>query len=208
MSATQSWFGPLGITSLARFGKTGPSWSLSVVATTPTGPHGKPILLHQSHDLLVIDDMALGTQLNSDTPVAVGRPLSADLLDAFDERRLEQLPLRLVIECRACEAHQTASFLDGEAGGPAMTDVVALLAWAAAREASFRNSFSSVSLPTSRSRAAMRASCACMMSAATMSSSKPPASYLATQMRIRLREIRWRLASPCRVSPARYSCAT
>jgi hypothetical protein len=40
-----------------------------------------------------------------------------------------------------------------------MTDVVALLGWAAAREAPFRNSFSSVSLPTSRSRAASVATC-------------------------------------------------
>src|SRR5947207_7063772 len=33
MSATQSWFAPVGTTSFARFGKIGPSWSLSVVAT-------------------------------------------------------------------------------------------------------------------------------------------------------------------------------
>jgi hypothetical protein len=33
MSATQSWFGPVGTTSFATFGKIGPSRSLSVVAT-------------------------------------------------------------------------------------------------------------------------------------------------------------------------------
>jgi hypothetical protein len=44
--------------------------------------------------------------------------------------------------------------------------------------------------------------------AATPSLSKEPASYLATQMSTRLRLISWRLASPCRISPARYSCAT
>jgi hypothetical protein len=37
---------------------------------------------------------------------------------------------------------------------------------------------------------------------------EPPASYLATQMRIRLRHMSWHLASPCRVSPARNSSAT
>src|SRR5215471_1830314 len=144
---------------------------------TPAGPHGKPVFFHQSHDLFVIDDTALGPQLDSDAPVAVGRPLGTDLLDAFDEPRLlNQLALGLVIVRRSRETHQPASFLDAEAGGPATTDVVALLGWAAAREAPFRNSFSSVSLPTSRSRAAILASCACMRSTTTVSSSKPPAS--------------------------------
>jgi hypothetical protein len=46
----------------------------------------------------VIDDAALGMQLDSDTPVAVGRPLGTDLLDAFDQPRLlEPLALGLVI---------------------------------------------------------------------------------------------------------------
>src|SRR5262249_31225691 len=109
---------------------------------TSAGPHGKPVFFHQSHDLLVIDDTALSMQLDSDTPVAVGWPLRTDLLDAFDEPRLrERLALGLVIVRRSGEAHQPASFLDGEGGGPVMTDVVALLGRAAAREAPFRNSF-------------------------------------------------------------------
>src|SRR5262249_27000275 len=132
---------------------------------------------HQSHDLFVIDDTALGLQLDRDTPVAVGRPLGTDLLDAFDDLRLlNQLALGLVIVRRSRETHQLASFLDAEAGGSATTDVVALLGWAAAREVLFRNSFSSVSLPTSRFRAAIFASCACMRSTTTVSSSKLPAS--------------------------------
>ena len=50
-----------------------------------------------------------------------------------------------------------------------MTDVVSLLGRGASREAPFRNSFSSTSLPTRRSSAAMRASCVCTMSAAPTS---------------------------------------
>src|SRR4029077_5315796 len=148
-------------------------------------------------------------QLRRHSPIAVAGPLGADLLDTFDEPRLlDRLACRLVIVGRPREPHQPASFGDRETTGPVMTDVVSPLGRAASREAPFKNSFSSTSLPTRRSSAAMRASWVCTMSAATTSLSKEPASYLATQMRTRLRLISWRLARPCRVSPARYSCAT
>jgi len=42
-------------------------------------------------------------------------------------------------------------------------------------------------------------------SAAVVSSlNSPSTSYLATQKRMTLRETPWRLASPCKISPARY----
>ena len=58
----------------------------------------------------------------------------------------------------ARDAHQPASFCDGDATGPVMTDVVALLVRGTCFRAPFKNSISNACLPTSRSSAAMRAS--------------------------------------------------
>src|SRR5215467_14957423 len=82
-------------------------------------------------------------------------------------------------------------------------DVLALFGWRTCRETPFKNSFSSASLPTRRSRAAMRASYSASTSAAAVSLSSPPASNLATQILIRLRPIPWRLARACSDSPPR-----
>ena len=84
----------------------------------------------------------------------------------------------------------------------------ALLVRAALADAPLRNSSSRACLPTSRSSAAIRASCAWIRSAAPASSSKAPVSYFATQTRIRLRQRSCRFARPCRVSPARNSSQT
>src|SRR5438034_6072947 len=93
-------------------------------------------------------------QLRSHAPIAVRRPFGADLLDAFDEPRLlDRLALRLVIVGRPREPHQPTSLGDRDTTGPAMTDVVALVGWRTCREAPFRNSFSSTSLPTTLERA-------------------------------------------------------
>src|SRR5215213_1524241 len=104
---------------------------------------------HQPHDLLVVRKDALGVQLSCYPPIAVAGPLGADLLDAFEKPRLRDwLACRLVIVGRSREPHQPASFGHRESTGPATTDVVSLLGRAASREAPFRNSFSSTSLPT------------------------------------------------------------
>src|SRR5215467_9716638 len=87
-------------------------------------------------------------------------------------------------------------------------DVLALFGWRTCRETPFKNSFSSASLPTRRSRAAMRASYSASTSAAAVSLSSPPASNLATQILIRLRLIPWRLARACSDSPPRNSWTT
>src|SRR5262249_43254744 len=87
-------------------------------------------------------------------------------------------------------------------------DVLALFGWRTCRETPFKNSFSSASLPTRRSRAAMRASYSASTSAAAVSLSSPQASNLATQILIRLRPIPWRLARACSDSPPRNSWTT
>src|SRR6516162_9119547 len=87
-------------------------------------------------------------------------------------------------------------------------DVLALFGWRTCRKTPFKNSFSSASLPTRRSRAAMRASYSASTSAAAVSLSSPPASNLATQILIRLRPIPWRLARACSDSPPRNSWTT
>src|SRR5215831_14836074 len=87
-------------------------------------------------------------------------------------------------------------------------DVLALFGWRTCRETPFKNSFSSASLPTRPSRAAMRASYSASTSAAAVSLSSPPASNLATQILIRLRPIPWRLARACSDSPPRNSWTT
>src|SRR5215831_1972797 len=87
-------------------------------------------------------------------------------------------------------------------------DVLALFGWRTCRETPFKNSFSSASLPTRRSRAAIRASYSASTSAAAVSLSSPPASNLATQILIRLRPIPWRLARACSDSPPRNSWTT
>src|SRR5215471_9913777 len=87
-------------------------------------------------------------------------------------------------------------------------DVLALFGWRTCRETPFKNSFSSASLPTRRSRAAMRASYSASTSAAAVSLSSPPPSNLATQILISLRPIPWRLARACSDSPPRNSWTT
>src|SRR6266702_2648273 len=109
---------------------------------------------------------------------------------------LDRLPLGLIVVGRPCEFHQPASFGNRETTGPAMTDILALLGRRACRDAPFKNSFSSASLPTSRSSAAIRASYSASMSAAAVSLSSAPASCLAIQMRIRLRLMSCCLARP------------
>src|SRR6516162_2805987 len=208
MSATQSWFGPSTILSRARSGKMGPSWSLSVVATNRLRRLGCRSLTHETADLLGIDENAAMAQLGANPAIAIGLELIADRDHVRDDLGVISLQRRRVVKGGARQAHQAASFGNGEAMGPAMTDVVALLGRGVLLEAPLKNSISSACRPTMRSRAAIFASYSCKRSAARMSSSKAPASYFATQMRIRLRDRSWRFASACRVSPAMYSWAT
>src|SRR5262245_31885805 len=166
------------------------------------------VLTHETADLLGIDENAAMAQLGANPAIAVGLELIADRDQVRDDLGVISLQRRRVVKGGARQAHQAASFGNGEAMGPAVTDVVAFLGRGVLLEAPLKNSISSACRPTMRSRAAIFASYSCKRSAARMSSSKAPASYFATQMRIRLRDRSWRFASACRVSPAMYSWAT
>src|SRR5882724_7086547 len=185
----------------------------AVMVTVGGGHEATPVLrlqtvlAHEAADLLVVRDDALLPQGGLDTAPSIGFELVAGRSDRLDERSIIDRPRRSIVIGRACDPHQPASFGDGQTGGPAITDVGALLGRGALRNAPFRNSSSSACLPTSRSRAAILASHSWIMSAAIASSSNAPASYFWTQRRIRFRERSWRFARPCSVSPAMNSCA-
>ena len=116
------------------------------------------VLAHQATDFLAVDDDALVAQLGPDTAIAVGLELVADRLDAGNDLGLVGGARRRVVVGGARQAHQTASFGDGEIAGPAITDVGPPLGRGAFFRAPFRNSISSACRPTMRSRAAILAS--------------------------------------------------
>ena len=84
---------------------------------------------------------------------------------------------RIVVEGRASDPHQPASFCDAEARGPTIDGRSRVFRRGALFRAPFRNSSSNACLPTRRSSAAIRASYCWSRSAAAASSSKSPASY-------------------------------
>src|SRR5512144_3312303 len=99
------------------------------------GGRGKPpaalrlqiMFTHDTANFLSVDDHPLMPQLGTDAPIAVALELLADREDARDDLGIVGLLCRDVVERRAWQTHQTASFADGKATGPVMTDVVALL---------------------------------------------------------------------------------
>src|SRR5262249_6554438 len=122
-------------------------------------PHGQAIFLHQPHHRLVVDAVTLLMQFKGHPAVAIGRPFGTDRLDLLDKPSLvDRLRRRHVVIGRARKSHQSASFCDRETSGPATTDVVAFFGRRSCCNTPFKKSFSSASLPASRSRAAIRAS--------------------------------------------------
>src|SRR6516164_11595742 len=97
-------------------------------------------------------------KLCANAAIAIGLKLIADRGHSGDDRGVVSFHRRRVIKGRAWQPHQTASFGDGDAVGPATTDAIALLGRDAFRSAPFRNSISSACLPTMRSSAAIFAS--------------------------------------------------
>src|SRR5690242_11166403 len=97
-------------------------------------------------------------QFGAHTPVAIGFELVANRFHPGDNSDVGGASVRRVIEGRAADPHQSASFCDGDPVGPAMTDVVALRGRGAFLSAPFRNSISSAWRPTIRSNAAILAS--------------------------------------------------
>jgi hypothetical protein len=118
----------------------------------------KTMFAHQASDFLMIDDKAAVPQRCLHPAVAIGLEAVGDRRHRLDERRVVDADGRLVVIGRARDPHQPTSFCDGDAEGPMMTDVVALLGRGPCFRAPFRNSISSACRPTSRSSAAMRAS--------------------------------------------------
>src|SRR5512132_3194329 len=98
------------------------------------------MLAHDTADFLSVDDDPLMPQLGADPPIAVAFELLADRRDPRDDLGVVGLLCRGIVEGGAWQTHQTASFADGEATGPVMTDVVALLVRSAFLDAPFRNS--------------------------------------------------------------------
>src|SRR5690606_31040740 len=145
----------------------------------------QPVFAHQAADLLMVYDEALLPKRRANTAVAVELEVVTDRKHGFHDRGVVGMPVGQVVVGRARQTHQPASLGDGEAAGPVTTDILPLFGGCALFRAPFRNSSSRACLPTSRSRAAMRASYSCRRLAAPMSSSRAPSSYFLTQMRIR-----------------------
>src|SRR5262249_9732738 len=116
------------------------------------------LLTHQAFYLLVVDDHSSMLQLGANPPPAVAFKLVADHANGFDDCCVVGERWRGVVVGRAGDSHQPASFADAQTRGPTMTDVFALFGGGALLRAPFRNSNSNACLPTSRSRAAIRAS--------------------------------------------------
>src|SRR5271163_1047685 len=142
------------------------------------------IFAHQSAELFMVDDDALMAKLGADSPIAVSLELVADRLHATDDLGIIERRGRHIVEGGSGQTHQPASLRDGETIGPAMTDVISLLGRATLVSAPCVSSISIACLPSSRSSDAILTSYACSKSSAWASSSRAPASYLLTQMRI------------------------
>src|SRR5262252_3747439 len=70
----------------------------------PPRLHGKAVFLHKPHDLLVVDDNPVLTQLGRYASVAVPRELGTDFGDLrYELPLLDWLTLELVVVGRACE---------------------------------------------------------------------------------------------------------
>jgi len=72
----------------------------------PPRLHGKAVFLHKPHDLLVVDDDPVLTQLGRYASVAVPRELGTNFGDVRHEPPLvDWLALDLVVVGRSCEPH-------------------------------------------------------------------------------------------------------
>lgn len=124
----------------------------------PAAPWLQIMLTHEVADLLVVHHHAPLPERGPDPAPAIGLEFVADRGHDLDQGGVADLAPRCVVVGGARDPHQLASPRDREAGGPATADVVPFLGGAPERTAPFRNSSSSACLPTSRSRAAIRAS--------------------------------------------------
>src|SRR5436190_4516418 len=127
-------------------------------------------------------------QLGANPAIAIDLELVANRHHGRNDLAVLGFARRRVIVGGARQTHQTASFGNGEAMGPVMTDVFTLLGRGALRNAPFKNSISSACRPTMRSSAAIFASYSRKRSAGSGVVFKAPRFVLGHPMRIRLRE--------------------
>jgi len=85
------------------------------------------VLLHQPPHLLRIDDKPAVAELGIHAAIAVAFELVGDDADFSNDRPVVTLAGRLGVEAGSPNTHQLAPPLDGETGGPTVTDVGALL---------------------------------------------------------------------------------
>src|SRR5690606_32622472 len=158
----------------------------------------KSSLSHYPRHALVIDDETLTPQLPSHPPVPVPDVTLADSLNALDDYILigTQTPFRAIVAGAARHIHEPARLRATEPFGPLTIEELASFADRAGGSVFLSSSFSIVSWPTLRSRAAIRASYSSKEAAIAASSLNSPASYFVSHIRIRLRQIRCRFARP------------
>src|SRR5690606_20279798 len=123
-------------------------------------PGLKSSLSHYPRHALVIDDETLTPQLPSHPPVPVPDVTLADSLNALDDYILigTQTPFRAIVAGAARHFHEPARLRATEPFGPLTIEELASFADRAGGSVFLSSSFSIVSWPTLRSRAAIRAS--------------------------------------------------
>ena len=85
------------------------------------------IFAHQAADLLGVHHEATLAQLGTHPAIAIGLELVCDCLHLDDDLGVVRLVGGWRVETGARDRHQSASLRDGDAGGPVITDVRALL---------------------------------------------------------------------------------
>ena len=85
------------------------------------------VLAHQPLQLLVVHHPALLAECRLHPPPAVGLELILDGVHRLDQRGVVDGSLRRVVVGGARDPHQTASRRDGDAAGPVITDMGALV---------------------------------------------------------------------------------
>src|SRR5215472_5483402 len=100
MSATQSWLRSVGTTFSARFGKIGPSWSLSVVVMNRRRDRTvRPFSFISRMTFLWFTIRPSPCSSAGHATIAVGGPLGAHRLDLLNKPCLvDRLDLRLGVE--------------------------------------------------------------------------------------------------------------
>jgi hypothetical protein len=91
------------------------------------------VLAHQPFQLLVVHGPALLAEGRLHSPPTVGFKLVLDGVHRLNEGGVVACSYGSIVVGGARDPHQTASFRDGEAAGPAMTDMGALLGRAPSR---------------------------------------------------------------------------